>query len=153
MQKQGRGLNALVCAALLVFLLYGCANATVEPPPTAAPLPRSVKGYELYSWRSSGTWYFTLITGTNRLKTLEEIAAPENVEEGDWVKITAAGVPELKAVLARLPTGTQISWVSARHLDPSEREPGSRIRRPPVWVFMELKAYCSERALELGKGR
>ena len=152
MQKQRLGLNALVCAALLMLSLCGCADTTVEPPSTAAPLPRSVKGYELYSWRSSGTWYFTLITGTNRLKTLDEITAPENVEEGDWVKITAAGVPELKAVLARLPTGTQISWVSARHLDSSERETGPRIRRPPVWVFRELKAYCSERALELGKG-
>jgi len=153
MQKQRLGLNALVCAALLALLLCGCADATVEPPPAAAPLPRSVKGYELYSWRSGGTWQFTLITGTNRLKTLDEITAPENVEEDEWVKITAAGVPELKAVLARLPTGTQIWWVSARHLDSGEREAGPRIRRPPGWVFRELRAYCSERALELGKGR
>ena len=152
MQKQRLGLNALVCAALLVLSLCGCADATVEPPSTAAPLPRSVKGYELYSWSSGGTWYFTLITGTNRLKTLDEITAPENVEEGDWVKITAAGVPELKAVLARLPTGTQISWVSARHLESSERGSGQRIRLAPLWVFSELKSYCSKRALDLVKG-
>jgi hypothetical protein len=151
MQKERRGLNALVCVALLVLVLCGCADETVEAPQQAA-LPRSGKGYELYSWRSGGRWQFTLITGTNRLKTRAEITAPENVEEGDWVKITAEGIPELKPVLARLPAGTQISWVSARHLDSNAREPGPRIRRPPVWVFRELKAYCSERALDLGKG-
>jgi hypothetical protein len=154
MQKKGRGLNALVCATtLLVLLLCGCADATGEPPPAASPLPRSFKGYELYSWKSGGTWYFTLTTGTNRLKTLAEITSPENVEEGDWVKITVAGVPNLKSVLARLPAGTQISWVSAHHLGSSERKSGQRIRRPPVWAFRELESYCSERDLDLGKGR
>ena len=152
MQKQGRGLNVRACAALLVLLLCGCANETVEPPPAAAQLPRSVKGYELYSWRSGETWHFTLITGTNRLKTLAEVTSSENVKEEDWVKITVAGVPALKSVLARLPTGTQISWASARHVDSIERESAERIRRPPAWVFSELKSYCSKRALDLSKG-
>jgi hypothetical protein len=153
-----RGWKALLSVALLMPLICSCASKEAEPPPTAtppysaAPLPRSFKGYELYSWRSGGTWYFTLITGTNRLKTLAEITSPENVEEGDWVKITAVGVPALKSVLARLPAGTQISWVSARHLDSGGRESGPRIRRPPVWVFRELESYCSGRDLDLGKG-
>jgi hypothetical protein len=39
----------------------------------------SMKGYELYSWRekSSGDWYFALLPGTNRLKTYDEITAPQ----------------------------------------------------------------------------
>jgi hypothetical protein len=34
-------------------------------------LPRSFKGYELYSWEEEGQWHFTLITGTDRTKTIE----------------------------------------------------------------------------------
>ena len=48
---------------------------------TPAPLPRSMKGYELYSWyaQQEGEWYYTLITATNRLKTWEEITSQEQV--------------------------------------------------------------------------
>ena len=37
-------------------------------------LPHSMKGYELYSWyeESEDQWFYTLVTGTNRLKTIEE---------------------------------------------------------------------------------
>jgi hypothetical protein len=153
MRKEGHDLNVLVCAVLLVLLMCGCAKENVGPPPSVAPLPRSLKGYELYSWKAGRAWQFTLITGTNRLKTLAEITSPENVEEGDWIKITAVGVSNLKSVLARLPAGTQISWISARHLDPNVRDSGPRIRRPPVWTIRELECYCSERDLDLSKGR
>jgi len=114
MQKQRLGLNALVCAALLALLLCGCADATVEPPPAAAPLPRSVKGYELYSWRSGGTWQFTLITGTNRLKTY---------------LLPTTGVCSL--------TRYQVAAMSCRRSQPRQRvvTPGSpsdlRPRKPP----------------------
>ena len=49
-------------------------------------LPHSLKGYELYSWEEEGQWYFTLITGTNRTKTLEEITSKEDfISESGWV--------------------------------------------------------------------
>ena len=36
----------------------------------------TTKGYELYSWRlESGTWYYALVLGTNRLKTDSELVA------------------------------------------------------------------------------
>ena len=41
----------------------------------------SMKGWELYSWQSSDGWYFALVEGTNRLKTFEEISAPD-VQKG-----------------------------------------------------------------------
>ena len=146
------------CAALLALLLCGCLSENMETPPAvpsqqAAQLPRSLKGYELYSWRLGKEWHFTLITSTNRLKTLAEITLPENIEEEKWVKITAVGVPSLKLVLARLPAGSQISWVSARHLDASSLESGPRIRRPSARVIRDLQSYCSARDLDLHKGR
>ena len=42
------------------------------------PLPHSFKGYELYSWQQDNQWNYTLITGTNRDKTVEEIITGNN---------------------------------------------------------------------------
>jgi hypothetical protein len=152
--RKDRGPSLLrIAAALLVLLLCGCAEEGPPPKSTADPLPRSIKEYELYSWKSGTTWYFTLITGTNRLKTRDEITAPENVEEGEWVKITAAGVPELKSVLARLPSGTQVFWHTARHLDSGSLRSEPKLRRPPVWMVSEVRSACTEQGLDLAIGR
>jgi hypothetical protein len=36
-----------------------------------------MKGYELYSWQQDGQWVFSLLVGTNREKTLDEIQSPQ----------------------------------------------------------------------------
>ena len=38
-----------------------------------------MKGYELYSWQDGGQWKFSLLVGTNREKTLEEIPAGQYI--------------------------------------------------------------------------
>ena len=38
-----------------------------------------MKGYELYSWKVGTDWNYTLITGTNRPKTFEEVSAATGV--------------------------------------------------------------------------
>jgi hypothetical protein len=75
---------------LLLLLFIPCLSACAAAD--AGPLPPSLKGYELYSWQAAGRWYFTLITGTNRNKQLEEITSPGSTESGEgWVKIRVAG--------------------------------------------------------------
>jgi len=44
--------------------------------PCQLPSQRQMKGYELYSWQNGSNWNFTLITGTNRTKSFDEIIAP-----------------------------------------------------------------------------
>jgi len=74
-------------------------------------LPHSMKGYELYSWQEKGQWQFTLITGTNRNKGLEEIVSGENeVTEDGWIRIHTVGVDEIKNVLRRLPENEFVFW-------------------------------------------
>ena len=142
-----------IAVALLVLLLCACESEQETLRNGAEPLPRSFKGYELYSWKSGATWYFTLITGTNRLKTIDEITATENIEGEEWVKITAAGVPELKSVLGRLSSGTQLFWHSARRLDSGSLESEYKIRRPPGRMVREVRSYCTERGLDLTMSR
>jgi hypothetical protein len=144
----------LLTATLFVLLLSGCTDE--EPlPPVSLPqsLPRSMKEYELYSWRSGRVWRFTLITGTNRLKTLAEITSPESAIEGDWVKITVEGVPDLKPVLDRLPSGTQVFWRGARHpgIDSSTLEVDLRV--PPERLVKEIRSHCAELGIRLEVSR
>ena len=41
-----------------------------------------MKGYELYSWQEGGQWKFSVLIGTNRKKTLDEIKSADVVLSG-----------------------------------------------------------------------
>ena len=155
MQRIAQGLYTLLpIAALFVLLLSGCAGGDPLPPVSLPEsLPQSMKGYELYSWKSGRAWRFTLITGTNRLKTLAEITSPESVIEGDWVKVTVEGVPDLESVLERLPSDAHVSWRGASHpgVDSSTSEVDLQI--PPERLVKEIRTYCVEAGVRLEVSR
>jgi hypothetical protein len=108
--------------AALTLLLGSCSvpggsGALVRETPsasTAEPLPSSMKGYDLYVWSAADALWFTLITGTNREKTVAEIMPTTqtsvSVQEGPWVRITGSGSEELRRVLARVPKETSVVW-------------------------------------------
>ena len=86
---------------------------TMPSATTVDRLPHSMKGYELYSWPEDSQWHFTLITGTNRNKTLEEIISNVNIiSEDGWVQIHVVGVDAIKHVLSRLPQNEEILWLA-----------------------------------------
>ena len=64
----------LIAIALIALLLSSCSKP--EEPRAAHPpeglLPASAKGHGLYSWRLGREWYHTLVSATNRAKTIEE---------------------------------------------------------------------------------
>ncbi|MFA5309461.1 MAG: hypothetical protein WC370_08280 [Dehalococcoidales bacterium] len=98
----------LLLIALLLPVFTACNGAAAD-----GPLPHAMKGYELYSWQEGADWHFTLITGTNRNKTLDEIISGESVEgEDGWVNIHVTGVDAIKNVLKRVPSGEFVSWSS-----------------------------------------
>jgi hypothetical protein len=85
---------------------------TMSSTTTGDKLPHSAKGYDLYYWAEDGQWHFTLITGTNRLKYLEEIVSNENiVSEDGWVHIHVVGIEAIETVLSRLPQNEYVGWV------------------------------------------
>ncbi len=75
------------------------------------PLPEAMKGYEMVSWQSGSDWNFTLITGTNRSKSFDELMSPDSQVTADgFVKITVSGIDKIKQVLAMLPAQTEVFW-------------------------------------------
>jgi len=95
-----------------------------KPSQTAVnKLPNSMKGYELYSWSENNQWHFTLTTGTNRDKTLEEIISTTKIISQDgWVHIHVVGVDEIKTVLSRLPQSEDILWLSKLRSEQKQQE-------------------------------
>ncbi len=112
-------------------------------------LPRSLKGYELYSWPVNGLWHFALITGTNRDKTLDEIISTENIISQDgWVHMHAVGLDAVKTLLSRVPQDEYISWLGKL---PTQQNPQNSegITLPASSVIETIERYASEYGLNL----
>jgi hypothetical protein len=111
-------------------------------------LPHSVKGYELYSWSEDGTWRFTLITGTNRNKTLDEIVAGENViSESGWVNVRMTGLEATKEVLSKLPQEEFVIWIDV--LREQTEQTDIKIQLPPGQTVNDIKEYTLQCGLDL----
>lgn len=116
------------------------------------PLPNSVKGYELYSWykEPGGEWHFTLISGTNRLKTYQEVTSPSFAESG-WVNITVQGKQSLKFMLDRIPDDVTVSWIGPEWLKEAQADKllVETISIPEKVVIDEIVAYCQQLNVKL----
>jgi len=112
-------------------------------------LPHSMKGYELYSWPENSQWHFTLITGTNRNKTREEILSRVNMTSEDgWVHIHVVGVDAIKTVLSRLPQKEEILWRAGLRSEPTPR--GSvNISLPAEPTIDTIKEHAGRCGLDL----
>jgi hypothetical protein len=109
-------------------------------------LPRSFKGYELYSWEEEGQWHFTLITGTNRVKTIEEITSKEDfVSETGWVKVQVVGADALEDVLSRLPEGESVFWCDELHIGQSTE---TDLQLPPEQIADAIEEYAEQCGLD-----
>ena len=100
-----------------------------DPPLAAAATPArktSLKGWELYVWQQDGTTYFSLMVGTNRLKTAEEIA-----------KSAVKGVEAIQPQLDQLQKG-ELVLVHGRRL-------GTKAPAPPAKLVTE---YCEKIGLK-----
>lgn len=117
------GVAALIAFVWFVAGLFSrpplTASTTVEPDQLPAALPGSMKGYELYSWQEAdAAWRYTLVTGTNRRKTAEELIVEANAfGEDGWVKVTVTGTGSLIDLLGRLPVGEAVFWMTPEATD------------------------------------
>jgi hypothetical protein len=105
-------------------------------------LPHSMKGYELYSWEEDSQWHFTLITGTNRNKTLEEITSREDyISESGWVKVHVASVEAIIDVLSRLPQNESVFWHDGMQLVKTT-ETNTNIQVPPERITNTIREHA-----------
>lgn len=100
-----------------------------------------MKGYEMYSWQTGGEWHFSLMIGTNRIKTLEEITNGADSE----IRSSVVGVTELKNLLSRLPANEEIFWAAQQFTAGS-------FTLPPQKTIDEIQSLCKQLGLVLSVG-
>ena len=110
-------------------------------------LPHSMKGYELYSWAEDDQWHFTLITGTNRNKTLEEITSKEDfISEAGWVKVHVVGVDAIQTALSKLPQNEFIIWLAGMREQTEQTD--IKIQLPPGQTTNVIKEHAGQYGLD-----
>jgi hypothetical protein len=121
-----------VAASLLVILITVAAFGRQQP---------RMKGYELYSWKHNGHWHYSLLVGTNRSKSFEEITSSKTAHVG-----TAALISELK----KLPRGEEILWMS--DVRTGVAKPHNRafsLELPSRQRIKRVKAHCEKLGIRL----
>ena len=108
----------LFCTLMAGFLLVlsGCQEPAAATP-AGDSLPASMKGYELYAWDDGGQNWFTLLPGTNRLKSPAEVFSGERevIDPDGGFAITVTGLDAVSGQLARLPRGTLVFVSTVRY--------------------------------------
>jgi hypothetical protein len=103
---------------------------------------KSMKGYELYSWKVKSHWYYSLLQGTNRSKSYEEITAPESVKR-DTVG--------LKSELQKLPKGEEVFWKSDAPSSARKSATGVtlNVKHPSRQRIKQIRTFCDKLGIKL----
>ncbi|HEX8088188.1 MAG TPA: hypothetical protein VF762_05010 [Blastocatellia bacterium] len=101
-----------------------------------------MKGYELYSWKMKGKWHYSILVGTNRSKTYEDIMLNKDVRIGDAA---------LKSGLKKIPRGEEVFWMSDAPANIEKPKSGQWIdlKMPSRRRIKSIKAYCDKLGVKL----
>jgi len=116
-------------AFILALLVGGVAFAQ----PRGAHSPA---GWEIYSWRMGGRWYFSLVEGARRDKSLEEITGKK-----------MEGVAELEQKLTLLQIGESLAWGTGAHVHTRAKVFGP----PPDPIRERIAERCARLGLKLAE--
>ncbi len=123
--------------------------ATLELSALAEKYPLAFKGYELLSWQKDGEWVFTLLAGTNRQKSFDEILNAENTFTAtEIIKVSVIGADSFKELVNHLPKGEWITW-GGMVLQGEVSSSTLYFTYPPDEIVDELIKYCKERGITL----
>ena len=133
----------------IVFSSCSSRDSTPTIDTSKQSIPHSMKGYEIYSWQEEGQWVFKLFTGTNRLKTIEEIMSnSEPIQDDTWTNIKINRVDDLKIILEKLPEGESLFWMTANGIETSADQ-AILFEYPPDAMIEEIRDFCEQIGVDL----
>jgi hypothetical protein len=100
----------------------------------------SMKGWELYSWPNGNDWNYSILVGTNRVKSYEEVTGN---------KIIVTGKDSLKMVLDKFPENENILWIGKEWLSRCWGSDYGNLSLPDNKTINEIKEYCTQKKLIL----
>lgn len=142
----------IILFASFTLLLFGCKQDKEESSPIqnsyldTLVVPHEMKGYELYSWQEENDWYFSVMAGTNRIKTYAEVIS---VNSSAVHLITVKGIDTLKLVLTKFPENEYISWIGEGWLQSSWGGNFGNLQLPPKNYIDEITDFCILKKLNM----
>lgn len=103
----------------------------------------SMKGWELYSWPNGNDWDYSILIGTNRIKTYDEVTTN---------RIVVIGKDSLKMILDKFPVNENIFWVGQGWLNNIWHDSYGNLSLPDSNTINEIKEYCYQKQLVLAIG-
>jgi hypothetical protein len=103
-------------------------------------LSHSMKGWELYSWQHGNAWHYSILMGTNRAKSCEEITANP---------ITVLGKDSLKMLLDKLPENENVFWEGKSWLTGCGNSNYGSLYLPDEATVNDVSVFCTQKKLIL----
>lgn len=121
-----------------IFMFQGCSEKDAAPD---LPLSHSEKGWEIYSWSSGGSQWFSLLPGTNRVKSYDEVVGGP---------VTVRGMENLTGALGTLPEGEVITLIGPQWLQQAWGSGYRDLGLPPASMIAEIESFCLSANLVFG---
>lgn len=132
---------------ILLFLGLSCSKENQADSETFVDLDydtiefaHSMKGWEVYCWPNGETWNFSLLPGTNRLKSYKEVM-------GSPYRLT--GLTALEELFANLPDDEHIILIGEGWLEKIWEEPHYDLQLPPVLLIAQIKYLGEQMGLHI----
>jgi hypothetical protein len=113
-------------------------NETLHKAHIDTNLVKSTKGWELYSWYDK-EWTFSLVRGTNRIKSDAEVINDNHI---------SIGIQELKKALSKMPKNEIVSW-SDGHLLKKVSLNSKHFIIPSDEIVSDIRNFCSSAGITL----
>lgn len=136
-----------VLGIIYVLLLSACSKEPVldiregmEFNPDSIQFESPEKGWELYSWKSNELWRYSLLPGTNRIKTADEILSnPYSV----------TGREQLKLIIHQIPSGETITWYGTEWVTSHVEGVNVIFKMPSLLTQYDVYHYADMNSIEL----
>ncbi len=125
-------------------------NCSEKQSIEAEPLPpvdystinfeHSMKGWELYSWPNGNNWNYSVMIGSNTLKSYNMVT--EN-------RVAVTGIDSLKKLLEMMPDGEEIAWIGESWLSQIWDDDYRNLMLPLEEIILEVNQFCQDNGLLL----
>jgi hypothetical protein len=142
----------ILYAAFNLLLFVACTKDSKEEKSATKSfldtleVPHEMKGYEIYSWTEGNDWYFSVMTGTNRTKTYEEVISNNTAV---LHLITVTDIDTLKLVLEKFPENEYITLIGEGWLQRCWGSNYGNLQLPPQNYIEDIIRICIQKKLNL----
>ena len=133
-------LTVLILAGIIIYCSCSKNDTdTKETVPLASidldsvSFPNVMKGWELYSWPNGNDWNYSILAGTNRLKTYNEVIHG----------LSVTGIDSLKMLLAKMLPEANILWIGEGWLEQCWGKNYNDLALPPVSIQNQVLQYAN----------